>query len=200
MSLESQSSATDSAPSPQAAMSRGVGAVFLDRDGTLIEERDYLTSFNQVQLIEDAVESVHRINHTGLTPIVVTNQSAVGRGMLTAVALEAIHRLIDREFRLNGARIDAFYYCPHHPEAKLPEFRIDCDCRKPKPGMLVKAARDWNINLSRSFMIGDSSRDVEAGKAAGCRTILIGDPSTCSHLPDYSSNHLLDGVNWILEQ
>lgn len=200
MTLESQSSSTASTPRPQTANDSGVGAVFLDRDGILIEDRSYLTSFKQVQLIEDAVESVHRINHTGLIPIVVSNQSAIGRGMLTREALEEIHRFIDREFRLNGARIDAFYYCPHHPEAKQQEFRVNCDCRKPKPGMLLRAAREWNIDLSKSYMIGDSSRDVEAGKAAGCRTILIRDPSTCSHLPDFSSSNLLDGVNWILEQ
>lgn len=174
-------------------------AVFLDRDGTLIEEKNYLTNFNDVQLIEDAVESVHRINHARFIPIVVSNQSVVARGLISLEGLEEIHRLIDREFRLNGARIEDFFFCPHHPEGTVEEFSIECECRKPKPGLLLQAAERWNIDLSGSFMVGDSSGDIEAGKAAGCRTILVGD-APVSQEPDFRAETLLDAVNWILEQ
>lgn len=148
-------------------------AVFLDRDGTIIDDVDYLTRPDQIRLIPGAAAAIRRLNHAGWIVVVVTNQSAVARGMLTEAGLAEIHARLDELLAAEGARIDGYYYCPHHPEAANAAYRRVCECRKPAPGMLLQAAREMRLDLEASVMIGDSLRDLEAGKAAGCKTLML---------------------------
>ena len=149
-------------------------ALFLDRDGVLIEEVEYLARLELVKLIPGAAAVVRRFNDAGWRVAVVSNQSGVARGLLPESLLPEVHREIARQLLEEaGAKIDGFYYCPHHPTAGQGSYRIECDCRKPKPGMLLQAARELGIDLAHSWMIGDRRTDLEAGAAAGCRTILV---------------------------
>lgn len=148
-------------------------AVFLDRDGTLIEEAHYLAAPEQVRLIPGAAAAVRRLNDAGVKVVVVTNQAGVARGFFPESRVAEIHAHLTAVLAAAGATIDAFYYCPHHPTAGTGEFLTDCTCRKPSPGMLLAAARDLDIDLSRSWMVGDNSSDLGAGAAAGCRTVLV---------------------------
>ncbi len=149
-------------------------ALFLDRDGVLIEEMEYLSDPERVKLIPGAAAAVLRANDAGWRVAVVSNQSGVARGLFPESALSLIHRVVaERLAEEAGAIIDGFYYCPHHPTAGQGNVRIDCDCRKPKPGMLMRAARELEIDLAKSWMIGDRLTDLQAGAAAGCRTILV---------------------------
>ena len=140
------------------------------------------------------------INASGYLAIVVTNQPVIARGEVTVEQLQEIHNKMETLLGAEGAYLDAIYYCPHHPhkgyEGEVPELKIDCDCRKPKPGMLLKAAKDFNIDLSQSWMMGDGENDIKAGKAAGCRTALIG---TEEYNQDETVPTLLDAVNSILK-
>jgi len=146
----------------------------LDRDGVLIEEVEYLARPEQVRLISGAAAAVRRANDAGLKVVVVSNQSGVARGRFPEAVLPEVHRVISAKLLEEaGAVIDAFYYCPHHPTEGLGSFRIDCECRKPKPGMLLAAANELIIDLSKSWMVGDRLTDLRAGAAAGCRTILV---------------------------
>lgn len=152
-------------------------AVFLDRDGTMNVYKGFLRNIDDFELMPGICEAIRRINRSGYLAIVVTNQPVIARGEVTCEQLEEIHNKMETLLGLEGAYIDGLYYCPHHPhkgyEGEVPELKIDCDCRKPKPGMLLKAAEDFNIDLSRSFMVGDGENDVKAGLAAGCRSVLI---------------------------
>ena len=152
-------------------------AVFLDRDGTLNKYVGFLRDIDQFELIDGVAEAIKKINRSGYLAIVVTNQPVIARGEVTVEELDEIHKKLETQLGLEGAYIDALYYCPHHPhkgyEGEVPELKIDCNCRKPKPGMLLKAAEDFNIDLEQSYMIGDGESDVKAGLAAGCRSILI---------------------------
>ena len=149
-------------------------ALFLDRDGVLIEEVEYLARPEQVRLIPGAAAAIRKVNDAGWRVVVVSNQSGVARGLFPESLLPEIHRVIaDRLLAEAGARVDRFYYCPHHPTEGQGGYRIDCDCRKPKPGMLLKAAAELGIDLARSWMVGDRATDLQAGAAAGCRTILV---------------------------
>lgn len=148
-------------------------AVFLDRDGTVNEEVDYLHRIEDFAFIPGAPEAIRRLKEAGFLVIVVTNQSGVARGYFPLAAVEALHDHIQSELARIGTRIDAFYLCPHHPVEGIGEYRKDCDCRKGSPGMLLQAARDHGIDLARSFMIGDKAADVEAGERAGCRPLLV---------------------------
>ena len=149
-------------------------AVFLDRDGTINKYVGFLRSPEKLELLPGAAEAIRRINDSGYLAIVVTNQPVIARGEVTVEQLDEIHNKLETLLGQKGAYVDAIYYCPHHPDkgfpGEIPELKIDCDCRKPKPGMLLKAAEDFNIDLSQSWMIGDDERDMEAGKAAGCQT------------------------------
>lgn len=153
-------------------------AVFLDRDGTVNKYVGFLRDRGDFELIDGVAEAIRKINESGYLAIVVTNQPVIARGEVTVEELEEIHKKMETLLGAKGAYVDAIYYCPHHPhkgyEGEVPELKIDCDCRKPKPGMLLKAAEDFNIDLSQSWMIGDGENDIKAGKAAGCRTALIG--------------------------
>ena len=148
-------------------------AVFLDRDGTIIREVGYLRSPTQMRLLPRAAEAIKRLSQAGYAVIVVTNQSAIARGMLREHDLEAIHVALRRRLARRGAHLDATYYCPHHPEAVLPEYRRSCRCRKPAPGMLLRAARQLGLDLKRSFAVGDGERDLAAGIRAGCGAVLV---------------------------
>lgn len=153
-------------------------AVFLDRDGTINKYVGFLRNIDDFELLPGAAEAIRRINQSGYLAIVVTNQPVIARGEVTVEELREIHNKMETLLGQEGAYIDGLYYCPHHPHkgyaGEIPALKIDCDCRKPKPGMLLQAARDFNIDLSQSWMVGDSESDVKAGLAAGSRAALIG--------------------------
>ncbi len=151
----------------------GRKAVFLDRDGTINVEKDYLYLIEDCQLISNAAEAIRRFNAAGFLVIIVTNQSGIGRGYYDEEMLEQLHRHMEQELTKAGARVDAWYFCPHHPNHGIGSYRRECACRKPLPGMLLQAAADWSIDLGESFMIGDKLADVEAGLKAGCRPLLV---------------------------
>ena len=153
-------------------------AIFLDRDGTINRYVGFLRAIDKFELLPGAAEAIKRINQSGYLAIVVTNQPVIARGEVSWDELNKIHRKMQTLLGQEGAYIDGIYVCPHHPdkgfEGERPEYKFDCECRKPKPGLLLQAAKDFNIDLSQSYMIGDSERDVEAGKSAGClNSILI---------------------------
>lgn len=174
-------------------------AIFLDRDGTINKYVGYLRTSEQFELLEGAGEAIRKINLSGYLAIVVTNQPVIARGEVTVDGLQQIHNKMETMLGKEGAYLDGVYYCPHHPDkgfaGEVEELKIVCECRKPKAGLLLKAAKDFNIDLSQSWMIGDSENDVLAGKNAGCKTALIGET-------DYGQNlqvtSLLDFVKEIL--
>ena len=148
-------------------------AVFLDRDGVITKEVHLLHRPEQLQLVEGAAEAIRRINRSDYLAVIVTNQPVIARNLCSIEELEHIHATLETMLGKEHAYVNAIYYCPHHPDGGYPEerkeYKIKCDCRKPAPGMLLQAARDWNIDLSASYMIGDSERDVLAGENAGCK-------------------------------
>lgn len=148
-------------------------AIFLDRDGTINKYVGFLRNIDDFELIEGVAEAIKLINQSGYLAIVVTNQPVIARGEVTWEELNEIHKKMATLLGKEGAYVDGIYICPHHPdkgfEGERPEYKIDCDCRKPKPGLLLQAAKDFNIDLSESYMIGDSHRDVEAGENAGVK-------------------------------
>ena len=152
-------------------------AVFLDRDGTINKYVGFLRNIDDFELIDGVSEAIKSINQSGYLAIVITNQPVIARGEVTWDELHEINRKMETLLGKDGAYIDGIYICPHHPDkgfdGERPEYKFDCDCRKPKPGLLLKAAEDLNIDLSQSYMIGDSSRDVEAGKNAGCKESIM---------------------------
>jgi len=148
-------------------------AIFLDRDGTLIEDPGYLNHPDQVKLLEGVAEALIELRAMGYMLIVVSNQSAVARGVVSEKDLGEIHNRLRQLLTERGAYLDQIYYCPYHPDGVIPKYRKESDWRKPNPGMLLAAADEMDIDLSQSWSIGDSSRDVEAGLRAGCKTILI---------------------------
>lgn len=154
-------------------------AIFIDRDGTINKYVGFLTNIDDFELIDGVADAIKAINHSGYLAIVVTNQPVIARGEVSIEYLEKIHFKMETLLGMEGAYVNDVFYCPHHPHkgyaGERPEYKIDCECRKPKPGMLLQAARKYNIDLSQSFMIGDDENDVKAGNAAGCRAIRIGD-------------------------
>lgn len=150
-------------------------AVFVDRDNTLIRDTGYLSDAAEVSLLPGAADSIRRLRAAGFPVVVVTNQSGVARGLISEKDVDAIHRRLEALLAEQDAAVEDIYYCPYldGPEAVRAEYRVDSDLRKPKPGMLRLAAREHDIDLARSWMIGDSARDIEAGRAAGCRTVLL---------------------------
>lgn len=153
-------------------------AIFLDRDGTINKYVAFLRNIDDFDLIDGVSDAIRAINNSGYLAIVVTNQPVIARGEVTFGELDEIHNKMETLLGYDGAYLDGIYFCPHHPhkgyDGEVPELKIDCDCRKPKPGMLLQAAEEFNIDLSLSWMIGDSENDILAGKAAGCKTGLIG--------------------------
>lgn len=152
-------------------------AIFLDRDGTINKYVGFLRNIDDFELIDGVAQAIKKINASGYLAIVVTNQPVIARGEVTVPQLQEIHNKMETLLGLEGAYLDAIYYCPHHPHkgyaGEVPELKIDCGCRKPKPGMLLKAAEDFNIDLNQSYMVGDGENDVKAGMAAGCRSVLL---------------------------
>ena len=185
-------------------------AIFLDRDGVLIEEVDLLSGTDQVRLEADAPGALRRLRDAGFVLIAVTNQAIVARGRATLGDVAAIHAHIDRLIvEAGGPALDAWYVCPHHPEADVAAYRVQCDCRKPRPGLLTAAAADHRLDLGRSFMVGDRITDVVAGNAAGCTTvqlrrgafaappIVVVDPLPPVE-PDHCCDDLGDAAGWIM--
>lgn len=152
-------------------------AIFLDRDGTINKYVGFLRDIDDFELIDGVAEAIRKINESGYLAVVVTNQPVIARGEVSFEELEEIHNKMETLLGKEGAYLDAIYYCPHHPHkgyvGEVPELKVDCECRKLKPGMLLKAAEDFNIDLKNSWMVGDGENDIKAGKAAGCRTVLL---------------------------
>jgi D-glycero-D-manno-heptose 1,7-bisphosphate phosphatase len=184
-------------------------AVFMDRDGVLIEDVHLLTNVNQLSLMPNVPDALKILARQGFLLVVVTNQTVVARGMATESDIMVIHQqLSEKIFKAAQIRIDAFIYCPHHPNAQISQYRVDCECRKPRPGMLFETARALNLQLANSYMIGDRLSDIAAGNAAGCRSIWVqtghhNDPPIVSSLADLDvtpavvCNDLLSAAQWI---
>ncbi len=148
-------------------------AVFLDRDGTINVEKDYLHRVEDFEFIARAPEAIARLNDAGFVVLVVSNQAGIARGYFEPEAVEVLHAHLQTELAHFDAHIDAFYYCPHHPTEGQGKYLQDCDCRKGRPGLLLQAAEEHGIDLPQSFMIGDKASDIEAGVAAGCTPLLV---------------------------
>ena len=148
-------------------------AVFLDRDGTINEEVGYLDSLDKFKVIPSAYEAIRLINESGMKVVVISNQAGVARGFFTEDFVKITHEHLETALRKKGAYIDNFYYCPHHPTEGIKPYRKDCNCRKPAPGMLLRAAKDLNIDLTKSYLVGDRFRDMEAAKKAGVKRVVL---------------------------
>lgn len=173
-------------------------AIFLDRDGTINRYVGFLKNIKDFELIDGVSDAIKIINSSGYLAIVASNQPVIARGEVTFSELNEIHNKMETLLGNDGAYLDAIYFCPHHPhsgyEGEITNLKIECECRKPKPGMLMKAATDYNIDLSSSWMIGDSESDIIAGKAAGCHTALIGKEDFDQ---DITAKNLLDAIQEI---
>jgi D-glycero-D-manno-heptose 1,7-bisphosphate phosphatase len=182
-------------------------ALFFDRDGTLIEEAHYLSRPEDIRVLPGARRAVRLANRRGIPAVVITNQSAVARGLMTEAELDVIHAVLCSELERGGARLDAIYYCPHHLDAVIPAYAVDCPCRKPAPGLLRRAARDLGLDLTRGVMIGDRLLDIEAARRAGCRGVLVRTGygaaeerslASSAPRPDWIADDVLGAVTWAL--
>lgn len=182
-------------------LSKRQKAIFLDRDGTINQYVGFLRNIDDFELLPGVVEAIRLINDSGYLAIVVTNQPVIARGEVTYSQLELIHNKMETLLGAEGAYLDAIYCCPHHPdkgfEGEISSLKVDCECRKPKPGMLLKAAKDFNIDLSHSWMVGDGRGDAECGKNAGSKTVLISKEYE-DFGQDFTSESLLEAVQVIL--
>jgi len=187
-------------------------AVFLDRDGVINEEVGYLDDLDKLKVIPCAYEAIKLINESGMKAVVISNQSGVARGMITEEFVKRTNDYLQIILRKRGVYINNFYFCPHHPTEGKEPYRQVCDCRKPAPGMFLAAARDLNINLKLSYMIGDRFLDMEAAQKVGVKGVLVKtgygdwllqddgpDKETAEGKPDYIAVDILDAVNWILK-
>jgi D-glycero-D-manno-heptose 1,7-bisphosphate phosphatase len=182
--------------------------VFIDRDGTLNEEVGYVNHLDRLRLLPRSAEAVRLLNDAGVATILVTNQSGVARGYFPEKLVREVNAQIERLLAAEGARLDAIYYCPHHPDVGPPGLRLDCNCRKPRTGMLVRGARELGVDLARSYMVGDTLRDVECAQAAGALAIMVrtgygkGEqeyhPMRDCVIPDHTAADLLDAAAWIV--
>ena len=188
-------------------------AVFLDRDGVLIEDIHLLTRVSDMRVLPGVPDALRKLKAAGFELIVVSNQTVVSRGLATESEVCVINSRMQELLSNRGAPVlDAVYFCPHHPKATVAAYRIECDCRKPRPGLFLKAATDHKIDLNRSYAIGDRITDIIAGASAGCRTILVetgqhtaalietSEPIDVSIRPDYTCANLLDAAHWILNR
>jgi D-glycero-D-manno-heptose 1,7-bisphosphate phosphatase len=183
-------------------------AVFIDRDGTLTEEVGYVNHPRRLRLLPRSAEAIRRLNAAGVLAIIATNQAGIARGYFSEDVLHAVNDEMVRLLKNEGAQVDGVYVCMHHPSAGGAPYRADCECRKPKAGLLTGAARDLGVDLAASTMIGDKASDLEAGRAAGTRAVLVltgygrGDWEYQRHVfrvpPDHVAEDLLDAVDWIL--
>lgn len=193
---------------PPIGSPRSCRAVFIDRDGTLNEDIGYVSTPDELVLYPWAAEAVRLINGSGLLAVVITNQSGIARGMYTEETLNAIHSRMIEELGRKGARIDAVYYCPHHPDVGNSSYRVACRCRKPRTGMLDEAAREHQIDLVRSFVIGDKASDIKLAENAGARSALVltgygretfAHPERWPCAPEIVAENLLEAVTRILD-
>ena len=181
-------------------------AVFLDRDGTLIKESGYLDRLDLLELFAWTPDAIRLLNRAGFAAVIITNQSAIGRGIIDETFLAEVHAALDARLEAGNARIDRYYFCPHHPEATLEAFRHACRCRKPGPGMIEQACRELDIDPQQSVMVGDRWLDVAAGQAAGTKTVLVRTghgAHEAAHAPESARadailNNLMEAVGWIL--
>jgi D-glycero-D-manno-heptose 1,7-bisphosphate phosphatase len=181
-------------------------AVFLDRDGTLIEESGYLDRLERLVFFPFSVDAVRVLNRAGFAVVIVTNQAGIARGIVKEGFVGEAHRHIAGRLEAGGARIDGFYYCPHYPTGVVEKYRTACDCRKPRPGLLLKAAADLDLDLARSFVVGDRWHDLAAGQAVGARGVLVrtgyGRTEEASPQPQVKPsaivNNVMEAVSWIL--
>ena len=190
-----------------------IPAVFLDRDGVLVEDADLLTDASKFRLLPGVPAALARLRAAGLPLVVVSNQPIVARGLATEADVVALHKFLQALLMQAGAPcLVGWYFCPHHPKANVPAYRLNCDCRKPQPGMLLRAARELGLDLSASFMVGDRITDIIAGARAGCRTILVqtgmhskppietAAPLDISVQPDFLCAGFPAVADWILSQ
>lgn len=180
-------------------------AIFLDRDGTINKYKGFITNIDDFELLPGVSEAIKKINHSEYLCIVITNQPVIARGEATVEELEEIHNKMETLLGRDGAYIDKIYYCPHHPdkgfEGERVEYKIDCSCRKPKPGLVLQAQKDFNIDLANSYFIGDSKRDIECGKNAHTKTILLNEnlEDKENSYPDEICYNLLEAIEKILD-
>lgn len=183
-------------------------AIFLDRDGTLAHEVGYINHPSRFRLYPWAIDAVRLINHAGLLAVVVTNQAGVARGYFPESVVHEVHDSLRAAMQSGGARLDAIYYCPHHPDVGEPPYRLDCDCRKPRPGLLRRAAAELGADLERSFVVGDRHGDLTVAWSVGARGALVKTGYGLGELlhlsprwprpPDVVAEHVLDAVERIL--
>ena len=183
-------------------------AVFIDRDGTLTEEVGYVNHPSRLRLLPRSAEAIRRLNEAGVAAVVVTNQAGIARGYFSEEVMNAVHEQLVGQLKDADAHLDGLYVCPHHPTEGLPPFRADCDCRKPKPGLLLRAAHDLDLDLSGSSMVGDKASDLLVARPVGARAILVltgyglGEwEYRRAHFPlapDHVAADLLDAVEWVI--
>jgi len=184
-------------------------AVFLDRDGTMVRDAGFLSRMDDLEWYPWTIDAVRLLNRAGFLVCVTSNQGGVGLGYFPERFVRDVHDAMTATLRAAGARVDGWFYCPHYPSAKLPEFRIDCDCRKPKPGMIHQAAARLPIDLRRSFVVGDKAADIGLARNAGVRGVLVRTGAGSAELvrhpeelsgADYIAADLMEATSWILEQ
>jgi len=184
-------------------------AVFLDRDGTLVKDVDGLVSLDQLELLPEAAEALRELNHHGWRAVLVTNQPVVAKGFCTEAEVEIIHHKLETLLGREHAFLDRIYWCPHHPQrgfaGERTDLKIECQCRKPKPGMIQQAAQDLSLNLSDCWLIGDTTTDIETARNASLKSILVqtghaGKDAKFSAMPDLTANNVLDAVRLIMER
>ena len=183
-------------------------AVFLDRDGTMIEDVGYLDAIARVAFYPWTIDSIRALNRAGLVVVVVTNQSGIARGILDEALVEATHQHLSAMLEAGGARVDGYYYCPHHPRGTVAPFDRECDCRKPARGLIDRAVTDLGLDPARSFVVGDKWTDVQLARAVGARAILVrtGGGAAEERRPvtgvaaDAIVDNLAAAASWILNQ
>lgn len=185
-------------------------AIFMDRDGTVCEEVGYVNHVSRLRLLPRSAEAIRLANGVGFQTVVVTNQAGVARGYFTEDLVEEAHDRMRRLLAEDGARVDGIYYCPHHPEVGGPRYHKDCDCRKPRPGMFLRARDEMGIDLESSYVVGDSARDIQAGDRIGATTVLVLTGYGRGELehqsagwkvrPTQACEDLLEAVRWILQR
>ncbi|HOY62047.1 MAG TPA: HAD family hydrolase [bacterium] len=188
----------------------GIPAVFIDRDGTLSEEIGYVNHVSRFKLLEKSAAAIKKLNEANVPAVLVTNQAGVARGYFPERLIADVHVRMNELLAAGGAKLDGIYYCPHHPTAGEPPYRMDCDCRKPKTGLIDRAAAEMGLDAARSYMIGDKLSDVALAKRAGCAAgILVltgygrGDWEFNRERegvePDFIAEDLLEAVDWLLK-
>ena len=182
---------------------RAARAVFLDRDGTLIEDVGYLERVGRIAMYPWSIDAIRVLNRAGLRVVVTTNQAGVARGYFTEALVDEVHRDIDARIAGGGARVDAYYYCPHHPDGTVPAYSRQCDCRKPGRGLVARAAQELGLDPTQSFVVGDRRLDIQMARAVGARAVLVrtgyGVSEEAQGLKaDAVADNLMEAASWIL--